>query len=221
MAPCNDIISAGKYRMKELFDRKKHWEQVYEGKSPSEVSWFQAESYHSLRLIQNTGITKADYIIDVGGGASVLVDRLQGRGYDNLAVLDISSGAIEHAKQRLGEPADKIEWHEADITEFYPPHSYALWHDRAVFHFLTQQSDRDNYVKVMKCAVPISSHIILATFSMGGPEKCSGLDIVQYDAPKLLNVLGDEFKIVEEVSEVHMTPENREQNFSYFRLVRL
>jgi SAM-dependent methyltransferase len=207
--------------MKRLFDRKKHWEQVYEGKSPSEVSWFQAETFRSLQFIQNTGITKADCIIDVGGGASVLVDRLQRRGYDNLTVLDISSSAIEHAKQRLGELADTIEWHEADITTFDPPHSYALWHDRAVFHFLTEKSDREKYVKVMKCAVPIGSHIILATFSIGGPENCSGLDIVQYDAPKLLNVLGDEFKIVEELSEVHMTPDNREQNFSYFRLVRL
>jgi SAM-dependent methyltransferase len=207
--------------MMETFDRKKHWEQVYEGKSPLEVSWFQAEPSHSLRLIQNTGIPKADYIIDVGGGASVLVDRLQRRGYDNLAVLDISSGAIEHAKRRLGEAAEKIEWHEADITAFYPQHSYALWHDRAVFHFLTQQKDREKYVKAMKRTVPANSHIILATFSIGGPEKCSGLDIVQYDTPKLLDVLGDEFKIVEEVGEVHMTPENREQNFSYFRLVRL
>jgi len=207
--------------MMESFDRKKHWEQVYEGKSPAEVSWFQAEPSHSLRLIQNTGITKSDCIIDVGGGASVLVDRLQEHGYENLAVLDISSAAIEHARRRLGEAAQKIEWHEADITAFDPPHSFALWHDRAVFHFLTQQSDREKYVKVMKRAVPTNSHISLATFSIGGPEKCSGLDIVQYDASKLLSVLGDEFKIVEQVDEVHMTPENREQNFSYFRLERL
>jgi SAM-dependent methyltransferase len=221
MHPCNDIISAGKCRMMESFDRKKHWEQVYEGKSPLEVSWFQAEPSQSLRLIQNTGIAKADHIVDVGGGASVLVDRLQGCGFENLTVLDISSGAIEHAKRRLGEAADNVEWHEADITVFDPPHSYALWHDRAVFHFLTQQSDREKYVEVMKHAVPTNSHIILATFSIGGPEKCSGLDIVQYDASKLLNVLGDEFRIVEVVDEVHMTPGNREQNFSYFRLERL
>jgi SAM-dependent methyltransferase len=206
--------------MKESFDRKKHWEQVYEGKSPLEVSWFQAEPLQSLRLIQNIGIEKADYIIDVGGGASVLVDRLQKRGYENLAVLDISSAAIEHARRRLREPSDKVEWHEADITAFNPPHSYTLWHDRAVFHFLTEQSDREKYAEVMKRAVPVSGHLILATFSIGGPEKCSGLDIVQYDSPKLLNVLGSEFKVVEEVSEVHMTPQNREQNFSYFRLVR-
>ena len=207
--------------MVESSYRKKHWEQVYEGKSPLEVSWFQVEPFHSLRLIQNTGITKADYIIDVGGGASVLVDRLQGHGYNNLAVLDISSSAIGHAKKRLGKLAEKIEWHEADITVFDPPHSYSLWHDRAVFHFLTQKSDREKYVEVMKRAVPANSHIILATFSIGGPEKCSGLDIVQYDAPKLIGVLGDEFKLVEEVKETHMTPENREQKFSYFRLVRL
>lgn len=205
----------------ESFDRKKHWEQVYKGKSPLEVSWFQAEPLQSLRLVQNTGITKADHIIDVGGGASVLVDRLQARGYENLVVLDISSGAIEHARRRLGSAAQKIEWYKADITAFDPPHSFALWHDRAVFHFLTQQSDREKYVKVMKRAVPANGHIILATFSIGGPKKCSGLDIVQYDAPKLLEVLGDEFTIIEEVKEIHMTPGNTEQEFSYFRLVRL
>jgi SAM-dependent methyltransferase len=207
--------------MMESFDRKNHWEHVYEGKSSLEVSWFQAEPFHSLHLIQNTGIKKADFVIDVGGGASVLVDRLQECGYDNLAVLDISSSALEHAKQRLGEPAAKIEWHGVDITAFDPPHSYALWHDRAVFHFLTQKSDRDKYVEIMKRAVHANGHIILATFAIGGPEKCSGLDVVQYDSPKLLNVLGDEFELVEEVEEIHITPANREQKFSYFRLVRL
>jgi len=206
--------------MMESFDNKRHWEQVYKGKSPMEVSWFQAEPLHSLRLIQSTGITKAGNIIDVGGGASVLVDRLQGRGYKNLTVLDISSAAIAHTRQRLGAAAQKIAWHEADVIEFDPPHSFELWHDRAVFHFLTQQIDREKYVKVLNRSVPANGHVILATFSIGGPEKCSGLDIVQYDEAKLLEALGEEFKFVEAVDEVHMTPENKAQNFSYFRLVR-
>jgi len=207
--------------MEKTFDRKKHWEQVYKGKSPLEVSWFQLQPTHSLRFIQSTGITKQDFIIDVGGGASVLVDRLLDDGYENLAVLDISSSALEHAKQRLGERAEKVKWYEADITSFNPPNAYSLWHDRAVFHFLTQKSDREKYIKTLKKAVPRHGHIILAAFSIGGPKKCSGLDIVQYDAGKLLNVLGDEFVLVEEIEESHMTPANNEQKFSYFRLVRL
>jgi len=186
-----------------------------------EVSWFQLQPAHSLRFIQSTGIAKDDYIIDVGGGASVLVDRLLDAGYNNLAVLDISSGALEHAKKRLGERAEKVKWYEADITSFNPPNAYSLWHDRAVFHFLTQKSDQEKYVKTLKNTVRSNGHIILAAFSIGGPEKCSGLDIVQYDAGKLLDVLGGEFDLVEEVEETHMTPANNEQKFSYFRLVRL
>ncbi len=205
----------------KTFDRKEHWDNIYEGKSPLEVSWFQAEPVQSLRLIQNTGIEKSDTIIDVGGGASVLVDHLLEQGYANLAVLDISSSALEHVKQRLGERANAIEWHEADITVFDPPHSYSLWHDRAVFHFLTEKKDREKYRQTLKRAVRPGGQIILAAFAIGGPEKCSGLDIVQYDAPKLLDVLGEGFELVEEGEEIHLTPASKEQKFSYFRLLRL
>ncbi len=204
----------------KAFDKKKHWNKVYQGKSPVEVSWFQIEPAHSLDLIKNAGIGKNEYIIDVGGGASVLAERLLAGGYSNLAVLDLSSGALEHARQRLGGKAQAIEWHEADITEFEPPHSYALWHDRAVFHFLTHRADRKKYVETIKKAIAPHGHIIIATFAMGGPEKCSGLDIVQYDAPKLLDVLGDGFKLMEEAEEMHKTPANMPQKFSYFRLIR-
>ncbi len=205
----------------ENFDKKKHWNKVYQGKSPVEVSWFQIEPVHSLELIKNAGIGENGYIIDVGGGASVLAERLLDEGYNNLAVLDLSAGALEHARQRLGEQARAIEWHEADITQFNPPHAYALWHDRAVFHFLTSRPDREKYISTLKSAIPPHGHIIMATFAIGGPEKCSGLDIVQYDAAKLLDVLGDEFELVEEAEEIHKTPANAEQKFSYFRLVRL
>jgi len=203
------------------FDRKKHWDQVYEGKSPLEVSWFQVEPVNSLELIQNAGLGKDEYIIDIGGGASVLVDRLLSCGYANLAVLDISSAALEHARQRLGSKARDVEWIEVDITAFTPPHAYALWHDRAVFHFLTEESDRKKYVEAIKRAVRPGGHIIIAAFAIGGPVACSGLDIVQYDAAKLLSVLGARFNLVEEAQELHMTPVGKEQKFSYFRLVRV
>ncbi len=207
--------------MSEVFDRKQHWEQVYAGKSPLEVSWFQVKPEISLKLIQNTGIAKDGFIIDVGGGASVLVDNLLRQGHENLAVLDISAGALAAARERLGERAGDVEWFEADVTRFSPPHAYALWHDRAVFHFLTEQADREKYLRSLEKTLPRGGHIIIAAFAIGGPEKCSGLDIVQYDAPGLLDVLGEGFALVEEMQETHVTPAGGAQEFSYFRLVRL
>ncbi len=201
-------------------DRKEHWEKQYSDKSPSEVSWYQLEPTLSLRLIKETGIEKDEYIIDVGGGASNLVDHLHAAGYSRLAILDISKKSLELARQRLGTKADNTEWLEADITEFLPEHLYALWHDRAVFHFLTGKTDRIKYVQALKKAVRPQGHVVLAAFAIGGPTKCSGLDIVQYDASGLLYELGEEFRLVEEASETHMTPTGKEQKFSYFRLIR-
>ncbi len=204
----------------KTFDRKRHWDKVYEGKSPLDVSWFQAEPVRSLGLIQNSGIGKDGFVIDVGGGASVLVDALLAAGYARVAVLDISAGALEAARGRLGERAGEVEWLEADITAFNPPHSYALWHDRAVFHFLTEKADRENYVQALKKAVPPGGHIVIAAFAVGGPQQCSGLDIVQYDAAKLRRELGEGFELAEEMQELHVTPAGGQQQFSYFRLVR-
>jgi len=202
------------------FDRKAHWEQVYTGKSPLEVSWYQKEPGLSLRLIENTGIGKGDGIIDVGGGASVLVDRLLARGYSRLAVLDISAKSLAVAQERLGGAAKNVEWHEADITGFRAGHTFALWHDRAVFHFLTEAADREKYVATLKNTLDPDGHVILAAFAIGGPTQCSGLDIVQYDAERLLDTLGGEFGLVEELSETHITPADKPQKFSYFRLRR-
>lgn len=202
------------------FDRKTHWEQIYTSKSSLEVSWHQSDPALSLRLIGNTGIGKGDGIIDVGGGASVLVDRLHAQGYSRLAVLDISAKSLAVAQQRLGDNAKDIEWYEADITGFRPGHAFTLWHDRAVFHFLTEASDREKYVATLKRSLSPNGHVILAAFAIGGPEKCSGLDIVQYDSARLLDALGEEFTLVEEVSETHITPDNKQQKFSCFRLAR-
>lgn len=198
-------------------DRKHHWEKVYAAKSPLEVSWYQTEPLLSLQLISNTGISKEAAIIDVGGGSSVLVDHLLQNGYQNISVLDISTKALSHARRRLGQQAEQVNWITADITEFSPPQPYSLWHDRAVFHFLTSEQDQQKYVDVLQHGTKPGAHIIIASFAIGGPEKCSGLDIVQYDADKLCSVLGASFELVEQHSELHITPSNMEQKFNYYR----
>ena len=200
-----------------MFDRKKHWQHIYNEKTPLDVSWYQEEPALSLELIHRTGVLKEEPIIDVGGGASVLVDYLCKEGFTNLAVLDISGNALFSAKKRLGDLAGRIAWYEADITEFIPPHQFSLWHDRAVFHFLTDKPDREKYVEVLNLALRPGGHLIIAAFAIGGPEKCSGLEIVQYDSTKLREELGEGFELVEERNEVHITPANKKQEFVYFR----
>jgi SAM-dependent methyltransferase len=202
-----------------MFDRKAHWENVYGDKSPLEVSWYQKEPTLSLSLIRNTGLAHDAPVIDVGGGASILVDCLCDEGYEHVGVLDISGKALAHARHRLGEKAKTVEWYEEDVTLFRPPHRFALWHDRAVFHFLTEAADRRKYVETLKHALRPGGHLILAAFAIGGPTQCSGLDIVQYDAEKLMAELGEDFELIEESNELHMTPANREQQFTYFHCI--
>ena len=201
-------------------DRKVHWEGIYTDRSPLEVSWYQSDPELSVSLIQNTGISKEASIIDVGGGASVLVDRLYASGFHNLTILDISAKALVHTRLRLGESADKIDWFESDVTDFVAPHPFDLWHDRAVFHFLTDQKDRRSYVEVLNKALRPGGHLVLAAFAIDGPEKCSGLDIVQYDAEKLSAELGEGFTLKREQTEVHITPAEKEQKFAYFWFVK-
>ena len=200
-------------------NRKTHWESIYADKSPLAVSWFQKEPRLSLQLITNTGLSTEAAIIDIGGGASVLIDHLFERGFRHLAVLDISGTALSHAKQRLGPTAEQIEWLETDVTTFVAPHPFDLWHDRAVFHFLTEAADRKRYVDTLKQTLKPGGHLILAAFAIGGPTRCSGLDIVQYDADKLGRELGEDFTLVEQLSEIHVTPSNQEQLFAYFRFI--
>jgi len=201
-----------------MSDRKQHWEQVYTNKSALDVSWYQAEPRLSLELIQHSGLGKDAPLIDVGGGASLLVDRLQAQGYRQLAVLDISATALAVARQRLGDRAAVIEWYEADVTQFNAPHPYSLWHDRAVFHFLTAAEDRQRYVEVLNRTLIPGGHVIIAAFAPGGPTLCSGLDIVQYDAAKLMAELGPRFQLEEQQTETHRTPAGKEQLFGFFRL---
>lgn len=201
-------------------DKKAHWEKVYDSKSPLEVSWHQAEPTISLQLIRNTRISLDQPVIDIGGGASTLVDHLCAENYSNIGVLDISAKALSYAQERLGSRASKIEWYEEDITSFNPPHPFSVWHDRAVFHFLTEESDRKNYIKTMKQSLKPNGHLIIAAFAIGGPEKCSGLDIVQYNAEKLSAEIGKNFDLIEQISEVHVTPGNQQQNFLYFHFIK-
>lgn len=203
-----------------MFDRKAHWQNIYREKSPLDVSWYQQEPRLSLDLIRRTGVSSNEAIIDVGGGASVLVDFLCNEGFSKVSVLDISGHALADAEKRLGNAGSKIEWIESDITNFSPPHNYSLWHDRAVFHFLMDKSDREKYVSTLKQALRPEGHLIIAAFAIGGPKQCSGLDIVQYDSPKLKAELGNEFELVDEINEIHITPANKEQAFTYFRFVR-
>jgi SAM-dependent methyltransferase len=147
------------------------------------------------------------------------VDFLCRQGFRKLAVLDISGNALATARKRLGEMENNIDWFETDITEFNPPNQFLLWHDRAVFHFLTDESDRRKYVSVLKRALLPGGHVVIAAFAIGGPEKCSGLDIVQYDASKLSAELGDEFQLLDERNEIHLTPSQTEQAFTYYHYV--
>lgn len=197
------------------FDRKSHWEDIYANKTPAEVSWYQLEPAVSLELIALTGIGQAGKIIDVGGGASVLVDKLIGQGFHDLTVLDISSKALDYAKERLGIRAETVKWIEADVTEFESPEKYDLWHDRAVFHFLINEDDRKKYVRNMNQVLKPGGYVIIAAFSIAGPLKCSGLNVEQYSPEKMKNELGDSFELVKSVNEEHLTPGGKEQKFTY------
>jgi ubiquinone/menaquinone biosynthesis C-methylase UbiE len=199
---------------------KEHWEGVYKTKAPTEVGWYQADPKQSLALIAATGIGQTQKIIDIGGGASLLVDKLLEKGFENVTVLDISPAALSQAKSRLEKHAQKISWIEADITEFEPGQEFDLWHDRAVFHFLTDANDRKKYVKVMSQAVVPGGHLIIATFALDGPLKCSGLEVVRYSPESLVKEIGRNFELKDAVEEAHVTPSGVRQEFIYCRFKR-
>ncbi|TVT52454.1 MAG: class I SAM-dependent methyltransferase [Sedimenticola thiotaurini] len=201
---------------KESADRKAHWEKVYSTKASDDVSWFQPEPTRSMALINSAGINKDQAIIDVGGGASRLVDHLLQAGYQQITVLDIAQAALVVTQQRLGDSATAVEWLTADATAFKLNHPVQLWHDRAVFHFLTQARDRDAYICNLKKTLSPEGTLILAAFSLEGPKKCSDLDIVQYDAKRITIELGPLFKLKHVEQEAHTTPSGAVQQFNYF-----
>ena len=194
-------------------DRKNHWEKVYETKNPDQVSWTQETPKTSLEFIHSFGLNKTAKIIDIGGGDSKLVDYLLDEGYENVTVLDISAKSLEKAKNRLGEKANKVNWIVSDITEFEPNMMFDVWHDRATFHFLTKTEQIKKYMKTARNSV--SGFMTIGTFSKNGPEKCSGLEIKQYNEEELASELKDGFDKIKCVTEDHLTPFNTAQNFLF------
>ena len=199
---------------------RNHWEDLYHGTSPDKVSWYQQTPTISLDFIKKTALPKDARILDVGCGASTLVDKLLLQGYRNLALLDVSTRALFLTQKRLEGKATDVTWHHGDVTRYSLPHRYSLWHDRAVFHFLVDPTDRRAYVTSLKQALQQKGHLILATFAVGGPTKCSGLDVIQYDTQKITTELGQDFRLIETLEELHQTPAGVEQSFSYFWFIR-
>ena len=200
---------------------KDHWEKVYQSKSPDQVSWFQEHAGKSLEMIRSVRFSLADRVIDVGGGASTLVDDLLADGFQKLAVLDLSEAALAVAKQRLGDAAANVDWIAGDIRSVDLPEArFDIWHDRAVFHFLTEQADRDAYVRQVMKSVRPGGHVIVATFAPDGPEKCSGLPVRRYGAGELHDEFGPAFELVSHDSETHKTPWGSEQSFVYCMCIK-
>ena len=203
-------------------NRKEHWEKVYNSKQFSDVSWYQARPEVSLDFVRELQIEKSAAIIDVGGVASTLVDDLLAEGYSDVTVLDLSAAALSAAKLRLGALAAKVQWLEADVTEAdLPGHRYDVWHDRAVFHFLTEPQQRQAYVEKVFHSVKPGGHVIVATFAEDGPTQCSGLPVMRYAASELHAQFGEAFALVSHVKEAHHTPSGGVQQFvdCYCRVV--
>jgi len=197
-------------------DSQTHWEKIYAEKDPNAVSWYRPHLETSLELIERTSAGHASSIIDVGGGESTLVDDLLTRGYENITVLDISQTAIDANKSRLGQASERVRWLVADITRVELARSaYDVWHDRAVFHFLTAPGDRVAYVRQVARAVKPGGHVIVSTFGPEGPTKCSGLNVVRYDAESLHREFGVDFRLLGSSKELHQTPFGTIQQFLY------
>src|SRR5208337_169865 len=202
-------------------DRKEHWEQVYSTKGETGVSWYQREPHLSLELIRAVAPAAGGRIIDIGGGASVLVDTLLDLPFEKIAVLDISETALGKARARLGACAGRVEWIAADITEAPDVGTFEVWHDRAVFHFLTDAADRRKYVELALRTVPTGGYLIIATFAYEGPPRCSGLDVCRYNVETMAAELGEGFSLVREAAETHTTPWGSTQSFFYGVFQRL
>jgi len=197
-------------------DPTAHWDKVYRTKKPDEVSWYRPHLELSLELIVKAVPSRDARIVDVGGGESTLVDDLLARGYHKISVLDVSQTALDLTRSRLGTRAGEINWLCGDVTTFaFAEHEYDLWHDRAVFHFLTDPKDRTAYVRQVARAVKPGGHVIVAAFGPEGPTQCSGLDVVRYDPEALHGEFGASFELVKHLTELHQTPQGKIQQFVY------
>jgi ubiquinone/menaquinone biosynthesis C-methylase UbiE len=197
-------------------DPKAHWKNIYGEHAPNELSWYSPHLETSLALIEEAAAGRSSSVIDVGGGESTLVDDLLARGYTEITVVDISEKAIDRSRQRLGTTSEKVRWRVGDITQLeLKPAAYDIWHDRAVFHFLTAAGDRAAYVRQAARAVKPKGHVIVGCFGPEGPGACSGLEVVRYDAETLLKEFGSRFRLISCSKELHQTPWGTTQQFLY------
>jgi hypothetical protein len=192
-----------------------YWENVYTTRAEDQVSWFQTSPNVSLRLVKSAAADRSTPIIDVGGGASRLVDNLLEEGYSDITLLDISDIALSRAKTRLGELSQNVTWIVSDITEWTASRHWSIWHDRAVFHFMTDAHAQDAYIRALKQGTSSGSKVIVATFALNGPERCSGLPVQRYSAATLADRLGTDFQLYDEAIESHKTPFGTTQEFIY------
>lgn len=222
VAPGNRTANtSAKPRYRMMIGDKVYWEQRYRTQSPETMSWFEAAPGTSLALLERAIVKQHSAVIDVGGGASTLVDHLLKRGVGHVTVLDIAGGALAASRARLGDAAHSVRWYETDVlTATFTPAAYDLWHDRAVFHFLTAPEDRARYVAQLTYALRPGGGLVMATFAEDGPTRCSGLDVVRYAPSGLASALGPEFDLCETVRESHRTPAGATQSFLYTRWIR-
>jgi ubiquinone/menaquinone biosynthesis C-methylase UbiE len=205
----------------DKMSEQEHWEKVYQTKSAEALSWFQEHATRSLEIIRSIGAKPDSRIIDVGGGASTLVDDLLDHGFDHVSVLDLSASALEVARQRLGPKGEIVDWLAGDIRQVkLPAQTYDIWHDRAVFHFLTDPADRLAYVEQVMVSVKPGGHVIVATFAPDGPDQCSGLPVARYDHAQLHGEFGPAFELLEHANEAHKTPWGSVQHFVYCHCVK-
>jgi ubiquinone/menaquinone biosynthesis C-methylase UbiE len=205
----------------ENFNKKKHWETIYQTKQFEDVSWFQPTPETSLSFFKQLNIPTSAKIIDIGGGDSFLVDNLLDLNYQDLTVLDISATALDKAKQRLGKQADKVKWIVADVATFRPTEKYDFWHDRAAFHFLTQELEIENYLNTVQKSIQPKGVFVIGTFSEQGPEKCSGIEIKQYSETTMTDRLAKFFEKIKCIKVDHKTPSDAIQNFIFCSLKKL
>jgi len=197
-------------------DPRNHWQKVYTTRKPTELSWYQPTAVLSLSMIRRVAPDHSAAIIDVGGGASTLVDGLLADGYDRVTVLDVSAAALAEASARLAKDAARVTWIEADVLDTaLPASAYDVWHDRAVFHFLTESADRKRYVEQVRASVRLGGYVMVATFAADGPTKCSGLEVARYAPQELHGQFGSDFELLESAREEHHTPAGSIQPFVY------